>query len=187
MLPISGRKRRNPNRRIQCSALSKLLSRLLLPRASPASKPVGVGVSSSDFDVAPLVGVWRGSYTNPQTGRTGTIAFTLRAGESFALGNVVMIPKPDSLLTPEEREMVSDMPSGGRSLLKFQSIRKDGSNVTGTLAPYRSPDCDCITNTTFLGVFKDERTIEGTFTNVPSKAGSTITSGTWKVTRVKKL
>ena len=152
-----------------------------------ASKPVGVGVSSSDFDLAPLVGVWRGSYTNPQTGRTGTIAFTLRAGESFASGNVVMIPKPDSLLTPEERELLSDMPSSGRAVLKFQSVRKEGANLIGTLVPYQSPDCNCITNTTFLGVFKDAGTIEGTFTNVPSKAGSTITSGTWKVTRVKKL
>ena len=71
-----------------------------------ASKPAGIGVSSSDFDLAPLVGVWRGNYTNPQSGRTGTIAFTLRAGESFASGNVVMIPKPDSLLTPEERDRV---------------------------------------------------------------------------------
>jgi hypothetical protein len=164
-----------------------LVAALAAASVACASKPVGVGVSSSDFDLAPLVGVWRGTYTNPQTGRTGTIAFTLRAGESFASGNVVMIPKPDSLLTPEERELLSDMPSGGRSVLKFQFLRKEGTNLTGTLVPYRSPDCDCITNTTFLGVFKDERTIEGTFTNVPSKAGSTITSGTWKVTRVKKL
>ena len=152
-----------------------------------ASTPPGFGVTSSDFDVGPLVGVWRGDYTSPQTGRTGTIGFTLRAGESFAAGNVVMIPKPDSLLTPEERELFSDTPPSGRAVLKFNYLRKEGNNVTGTLDPYRAPDCDCIVNTTFYGVFKDERTLEGTFTNVPTKAGSTISTGTWKATRVKKL
>ena len=128
-----------------------LVAALVAASIACASKPAGIGVSSSDFDLAPLVGVWRGNYTNPQSGRTGTIAFTLRAGESFASGNVVMIPKPDSLLTPEERELLSDMPSSGPAVLKFQFLRKEGSNLTGTLAPYRSPDCDCITNTTFLG------------------------------------
>ena len=39
---------------------------------------------------------------NPETGRNGTIAFTLLAGESSASGNIVIIPRADSLLTPEE-------------------------------------------------------------------------------------
>ena len=164
-----------------------LVAALAASSIACASTPPGFGVTSSDFDIAPLVGVWRGDYTNPQSGRTGTIAFTLRAGESAASGNVVMIPKPDSLLTPEEREIVSDMPSTGRSLLKFRFLRKEGTNVNGILEPYRSPDCNCTMNTTFLGVFKDERTLEGTFTNVPTKSGVPITSGTWKVTRVKRL
>ncbi len=66
-------------------------------------KPPGTEISSSDFDVQPLVGVWRGDFSSAETGRTGIVAFTLRAGESSAKGNVVMIARPDSLLTPEER------------------------------------------------------------------------------------
>jgi len=152
-----------------------------------ARKPPGIALTSSDFDLKPLVGVWRGDYSNPQTGRKGTIAFSLRAGESFASGNVIMIPKPDSLLTPEERELASDVPSTGRSVIPIHFIRKEGGNLNGTLDPYRAPDCDCVVTTTFQGSFADERTIHGTFTTVPSKAGSAITSGTRRVVRVKRL
>jgi len=152
-----------------------------------ATKPPGIELTSSDFDLQPLVGVWRGTYSNPQAGRQGTIAFSLRAGESFASGNVVMIPKADSLLTPEERELVSDVASTSRSVIPIHFIRKQGGNLSGTLDPYRAPDCDCMVNTTFQGSFVDASTIQGTFTTVPSRAGSSITSGTWRVSRVKKL
>jgi len=152
-----------------------------------AGKQPGIGVSASDFDLQPLVGVWRGSYSNPLTGRNGTIGFSLRAGESFASGSVVMIPKPDSLLTEEERELLSEETPAGRTVLSIKFIRKEGGSLNGTLNPYRSPDCDCTVNTTFEGTFKDAATLVGTFTTVPSKAGAAVTSGTWQATRVKKL
>jgi hypothetical protein len=152
-----------------------------------ATRPPGTQLTSSDFDLQPLVGVWRGDYGNPQNGRRGTIGFTLRAGESAASGNVVMIPKPDSLLTPEEREVVSEMPATGRQVIPIRFIRKEGGSLTGTLNPYHSPDCDCTVSTTFQGSFVDATTIQGTFTVVPSRAGATITSGTWNVKRVKRL
>ena len=152
-----------------------------------AGKQPGIGVSASDFDLEPLVGIWRGSYSNPLTGRNGTIAFSLRAGESFASGSVVMIPRADSLLTPEERELLSEEKPSGRTVLSIKFIRKEGGSLNGTLNPYRSPDCDCTVNTTFEGTFKDAATLEGTFTTVPSRAGATVTAGTWRVARVKKL
>jgi len=164
-----------------------IIAALAASTVACATKPPGIALTSSDFDLQPLVGVWRGDYSNPQTGRRGTIAFSLRAGESFASGNVVMIPKPDSLLTAEERELASDVPSTGRSVIPIHFIRKEGGSLNGTLDPYRAPDCDCIVTTTFQGTFTDERTIQGTFTTVPSKAGTSITSGTWRVTRVKRL
>ena len=152
-----------------------------------ATTPPGIGVTSSDFDVNPLVGDWRGNYSSAETGRSGTIAFTLRAGESSASGNVVMIPRADSLLTPEERELVSNVSSPGRTVLKIHFIRKEGGNLNGTLDPYKDPDCDCTVTTTFQGTFRDARTIEGTFSTVPSVPGRGVTGGRWKVTRVKKL
>lgn len=152
-----------------------------------ATTPPGTEISSSDFDLLPLVGVWRGNFNSSQTGRAGTIAFTLRAGESSAKGNVVLIPRPDSLLTPEEREALENVASAGRAVVPITFIRKEGGSLNGTLDPYRAPDCDCMVTTTFEGTFTDASTIAGTYTTVPSKAGSSVTSGTWKVTRVKRL
>jgi len=151
------------------------------------SRNPGIELTSSDFDLNPLVGEWRGAYSSAETGRSGTIAFTLRAGEGSASGNVVMIPRADSLLTPAEREAVSNVSAPGRSVIKIHFIRKEGGNLSGTLDPYRDPDCNCPVTTTFQGTFRDARTIEGTFTTVPSTSGRNVTGGKWKVTRVKRL
>ena len=145
-----------------------------------ASKPPEIELTSSDFDLNPLVGEWRGNYTNPAAGRSGTIAFTLHAGVSSASGNVVMIPNSaDSSL--------SSPAAVARSVLKISFIRKEGSKVSGTLDPFRDPNCGCQVTTTFEGAFVDAHTIEGTFSTAPLQVGPKVTNGTWKVTRVKRL
>jgi hypothetical protein len=152
-----------------------------------ARKTPGIDVTSTDFDLAPLVGQWRGTYSSNSTGRNGTIAFTLRAGESAASGNVVMIPRPDSLLTPEEREVVENGGSNARQVLAIHFVRKVGGNVHGTLDPYRDPECGCQVITTFDGGFTNSTTIQGTFSTVPSVAGGRVSGGTWTARRVKLL
>ncbi len=144
-----------------------------------ASHPPATEVTASDFDLNPLVGEWRGEFSNPQAGRSGTIAFTLRAGESSASGKVVMIPgEPDTLATAAAM---------ARSAVNISFMRKEGNKVTGTLDPFIDPTCACRVTTNFEGTFTDARTIEGTFTTVPSQAGATVTGGKWKVTRLKRL
>jgi hypothetical protein len=146
---------------------------------SCVSRPPETEMSASDFNLDPLVGEWQGDYTNPEAGRSGTIAFTLRAGESSASGKVVMIPgKADSLASAAAM---------ARSVINIKFMRKEGNKVTGTLDPYRDPQCDCTVTTNFEGTFTDARTIEGTFTTVPSKSGSNVTGGKWKVIRRKRL
>src|SRR5690349_19050115 len=119
----------------------------------------GIELRSSDFDLEPLVGQWRGNFISTQPGRTGTIAFTLRAGESAAAGNVVLFQKPDSLLTPEEREAISNVPE--RTVLKIHFVRKEGGDVNGALDSYHDPECDCTVTTSFQGRFTNPTTIEG--------------------------
>jgi hypothetical protein len=145
-----------------------------------ASKPPEIALSSRDFDLNPLVGEWRGNYVNPEAGRSGTIAFTLHAGVSSASGNVVMIPHTaDSSL--------SSAAAVARSVLKINFIRKEGRKVSGTLDPFRDPNCGCQVTTTFEGTFTDAHTIEGSFSTAPLVVGPKVTNGTWKVTRVKRL
>jgi hypothetical protein len=152
-----------------------------------ARRTPGIEVSATDFDLNPLVGQWRGTYHSSTTGRSGTIAFTLLAGESSASGNVVMIPRSDSLLTPAEREMVNNVANPGRTVLSIHFVRKQGGSLSGNLDPYRDPDCGCQVTTTFEGSFAGSSAIEGTFSTVPSIAGGSVSGGTWKVTRVKRL
>ena len=170
------------SRAISITAFVVAVSAITCARQTP-----GIQVSSTDFDVNPLVGQWRGTYSSNATGRSGTIAFTLLAGESSASGNVVMIPRPDSLLTPEERAMLENVATPARQVLSIHFVQKQGGSVHGTLDPYRDPDCGCTVTTTFDGAFTRGPAIEGTYATVPSVAGGTVTGGTWKVTRVKKL
>ena len=150
-----------------------------------ARRTPGIELGSSDFDLNPLVGQWRGSFSSAQTGRTGTIAFNLNAGESAATGNVVMFSKPDSLLTPEERDLAANVPE--RTVLRIHFVRKEGGSVNGGLDPYRDPECDCTVTTLFTGTFTNSSTIEGSYTTVRSTPGSDIVSGKWKVVRTKRL
>jgi hypothetical protein len=143
-----------------------------------ASNAPGIAVTSSDFDVNPLLGEWHGDYKGSETGRSGTIAFTLRAGEANASGNVVMIPNANPNASGQ---------AVMREVLTIHFVRKEGGSVTGTLDPYGDPECGCQVSTTFQGTFTDARTIEGTYTTVPSKPGTGVTTGTWKVTRLRRL
>jgi hypothetical protein len=143
-----------------------------------------IELTSSDFDLNPLVGEWRGNYNSSETGRSGTIAFTLRAGDAAASGNVVMVPRGADSAAAAVAETAA---SASRQVLSIHFVRKEGGNVVGTLDPYNDPECACKVSTTFQGTFRDARTIEGTYTTVPSRPGTSVTTGQWSVTRVKRL
>src|SRR6267378_1446161 len=150
-----------------------------------ATRQPEIELTSSDFDLNPLVGEWRGNYSSTETGRNGTIAFTLRAAESAASGNVVMLPRADSSFAANHAPVDPSIPNV-REVLTIHFVRKEGSNVVGTLDPYLDPQCACQVTTTFQGAFRDRSTIEGTYRTTPV-SGSKATAGTWKVTRVKRL
>ena len=149
-----------------------------------------IPVFASDFDLSPLVGKWAGEYSSEDTGRNGTISFTLQAGESAASGDVVMIPRSQSRPnSPTENQTIVMGGSGGlaREVLKIHFVRKQSRNVTGTLETYVDPDCSCKVTTTFDGAFTDDATIGGTFTTSRVDGTGPVTSGRWRVARVKKL
>jgi hypothetical protein len=151
-----------------------------------ASRQPEIELTSSDFDLNPLVGEWRGDYSSIETGRNGTIAFTRRAAELAASGNVVMLPRADSSFEANHAPVDPSIPNT-REVLTIHFVRKEGSKVVGTLDPYRDPECACQVTTTFQGAFRDRSTIEGIYTTTPATPGAKVTSGKWKVTRVKKL
>jgi hypothetical protein len=136
-----------------------------------------IELSANNFDLTPLVGQWSGFYSSPETGRSGTIAFTLRAGESNAFGRVQMVP----------RGVDPNAANASSQTLQIHFVRKEGRSVVGTLDPYTDPDCGCRVSTTFVGAFTDSRTIEGTYATSADKNQRAPTGGNWKVTLVRRL
>jgi hypothetical protein len=140
-----------------------------------------IKISADDFDISPLIGQWSGEYANPETGRSGTVAFTLRAGQSAAFGEVMMVPNSAASAAS------SGSSAQTRTPLRINFIRKEGGGVVGTLDPYVDPECNCRVKTTFQGKFSDSATIEGTFATEGVAGGRAPTGGNWRVKRVKKL
>src|SRR5260370_38709233 len=69
--------------------VSPLLA-LALGACGASRSPVPlVGAAS---DVSALTGEWGGDYSSAESGRSGSITFTLRAAGDSAFGDVVMVP-----------------------------------------------------------------------------------------------
>ena len=130
-------------------------------------------------DVEVLAGQWSGVYSSNETGRSGSVQFSLIVGSDTATGDVLMIPNwpgPYSIsqyIPPEE-------PTRSPEVLRIKLVRVFGQQVAGQLDPYQDPDCGCEVITIFSG------RIEGTsLTGVyhSYRPDGRTTSGEWRVYR----
>src|SRR5437660_3157130 len=64
-----------------------------LAAACAAAPQTPVPLAGTVSDLAALTGHWEGAYSSVETGRSGTISFTLTASRDSAFGDVVMIPQ----------------------------------------------------------------------------------------------
>jgi hypothetical protein len=151
-----------------------------------ASRPAAVPVLGDPSDLRALAGEWEGEYSSQETGRSGSIVFTLRAGRDSAAGDVVMTPAtpPTPAVRSEGNVALPSGASAAAQVLTITFVRAAGDSVSGALAPYTSPDCACSLTTTFVGRVRGDA-IEGTFTTrgegVPGPQ-----PGRWKVTRKRR-
>ena len=164
-----------------------LTAAVLLAACSSLPTPVPVIGPTSDLNA--LVGEWGGDYSNPETGRSGSIAFNLKAGKDTAVGSVVMVPRDNKQQMPRgvpaDRPIVRTSVAAGSSEVRtIRFVRMEGSHLVGTLDTYRDPDCGCQLTTTFHGQFTDAGTITGTFTSTGSTMGHLPSSGRWTVKRI---
>jgi hypothetical protein len=143
-----------------------------------ATTPMPVPVAG---EVAALAGEWWGEYDGDVSGRSGSILFTLSAGRDTANGDVLMIPvgamqalRPMRPTAPETDERSSPQ------VLTISFVRVRDGWVSGTLDPYRSPDCSCTLVTTFTGQLDGDR-IRGTF--VTRHEDGHFETGKWNVRR----
>jgi hypothetical protein len=156
---------------------------LLAGLAGCAGKSPPVPVQASAADIGRLAGRWEGEYNSDQTGRGGSIVFTLTAGSDTAEGDVLMIPAGSN--QPIMREGTTQQPYAAPgaipSVLSIRFVDYRDGQVSGALDPYRAPDCNCVVATTFIGTVTGD-VIKGTFTirGTPSPAPVT---GEWEVHR----
>ena len=117
-------------------ALPTLLM-LALTACGAARAPVPlVGASA---DIGALTGEWAGDYSSAESGRSGSISFTLRAAGDSAFGDVVMIPSAlgHPLVPWRENAMGAGANQSPTStVLTIRFVRVERGHVGGTLDPY---------------------------------------------------
>jgi hypothetical protein len=158
-----------------------ILVALAFTAACHSAPPAPVPLAGTPGGFAALAGEWAGSYESQQTGRSGSIVFSLESGEDHAHGDVTMIPRGTN--TPLRAARVGSADNGPMpaQLLNIRFVRATGDMVSGAMEPYMDPECGCSAATTFEG-HQRGNTIDGTFTTMRSDR-TTTTSGTWTVTR----
>lgn len=164
---------------VRSPTLSVLMA-LALAACGASRSPVPVVGASSD--VSALTGDWAGEYSSAESGRSGSISFTLRSAGDSAFGDVVMIPAATGRpLTPyQQPNMAGSSQTPASTVLTIRFVRVQQGHVSGTLDPYADPQTGSRLLTTFTGELKGN-TIEGTYsTRLPS--GETQT-GRWSVQR----
>jgi hypothetical protein len=155
----------------------------LVGACTSAPPPPPVSVEANQKDLNTLAGNWSGDYFSGSTGRTGSIRFNLNAEEGAVYGTVLMFPQGrSSSMEPANRQgsASENAPRGGQPLSIRFIVIEDGV-ISGTLEPYKDPDCDCFLSTTFTGRVHGDA-IEGSFVS-HGGPGRVTQDGRWKVTR----
>jgi len=168
------------------TVLRTALLPVILVMAGCASQPnpapeTGFPVEGSAGDLRKLTGRWEGDYRSPATGRSGSIVFEFKPGD-LAYGDVLMMPRAAG--APPAAGGAADPSKQMPQVLTIRFAQAEGGAITGDLAPYRDPDCDCEVTTTFIGKFdKSGNAITGTFTSTQTRADGRRVSGDWRVSR----
>ncbi len=140
------------------------LAAAVLVLAGCAANQPSVPLVGRSADVAALAGEWTGEYSSSESGRSGSISFTLRAAADSAFGDVVMIPvgwgRP---LAPWRGETPTPAQRPMAEVLTINFVRVEQGRVNGTLAPYADPRTGERLLTTFVGALSGN-TITGTYT-----------------------
>jgi hypothetical protein len=158
-----------------------LLPVALLGACVEQPPPQAVPVYAEAEDMFVLEGEWWGQYWSAETGRSGRIRLSLEAEADRAYGDVLMLSsdREENRGTTSRPEPVP--PPSETLTIEFVRVDAETETVSGTLDPYRDPDCDCTVQTTFTGTVSRDA-IEGTFVTKGTGAYGTK-HGDWKVER----
>lgn len=155
----------------------------VLTVAACGGTPPPVPVIADQADVRLLAGEWVGEYGSAETGRAGSIIFTLDAAEDHAHGDVLMGPANRAWSDVDRSAApVRPEPTDGQ-VLSIRFVRAEGNRVSGILEPYTDPACGCLVRTEFVGRLQGD-TVAGTF-EIRHLTGGSPRTGQWRVVRVR--
>ena len=146
---------------MRLTVLSALLSTALLGACTYAGTPVPL--SGSANDVGRLAGRWDGEFWSDESGRGGTLLFTIRAGTDTALGDVVLNSgMTDPVIAADARDPQHLRHSRAPEVLRVTFVAVQGEMIRGQIEPYIAPDCKCVVVTEFLGTLAGD-TVAGRY------------------------
>ena len=159
--------------------LSFCLASLL---ASCSAMPPPIPMVGPASHVSALSGTWSGEYSSSETGRRGSIYFTLAAGSDTAFGDVQMRPGMT-------RRFSGDRERSGPQLdvpvlpvpISIAFVIAGDDSVYGALQPYEDPTSGGGLVTCFSGRLRGER-IEGLYVTRNTSTRES-TTGEWRVRR----
>jgi hypothetical protein len=157
--------------------LRALLVSLCAGVSIACASPPAIPLRGSPTAYAALVGEWDGWYRGRDAGRSGSIWFTLAAGEDHAHGDVLMTPRDLTVPYTPNRRGIESQPT---RFLTIKFVRVSDGGLQGVLEPYWDPLCHCEAVTSFHGRLEGDR-IRGTF--VTRLEGAARSEGQWEATR----
>jgi hypothetical protein len=132
-------------------------------------------------DVSALAGEWAGDYSSAESGRSGSITFTLRSAGDSAFGDVIMIPAAwGRPLRPHRQGNAAGNQAPETTVLTIRFVRVQQGHVSGRLDPYADPQTGARLLTTFAGELNGN-SIAGTYTTRLPSGDTQI--GRWSVQR----
>ncbi len=144
-----------------------------------------VQLQGAPAEIATMAGEWRGEFSSVESGRSGSIMFTVRAAGDSAFGDVLMtlaMQGGQPLIAADANTAQHLMHATSAELLRITFVHVARGEVEGRLEPYVAPDCKCVVTTTFRGtVLANGEVINGTY--VTSGAQGLHQEGRWTVRR----
>lgn len=167
---------------VRCQRLPFPTLLLVLTLSACGASRAPVPLVGQTADISALAGVWAGDYSSAESGRSGSISFTLRSAGDTAFGDVVMVPvawgRP--LMPWRDQNAAGTNQPPTSTVLTIRFVRVEHGHVSGTLDPYADPQTGARLLTRFSGELNGN-TITGTYTTqLPSGAEQT---GRWTVQR----
>ena len=163
------------------------LSATISCRMPHSGEPVPV---AGDREAASrMAGEWSGRYWSKDTGRRGSIRFTMPERADTGYGEVEMTFSPalkmaqaascpDKLIRPSEDQLDPEP----CTFLNIRVVEVEDDRVRGTLDSYWDPDCNCQAQTIFEGKISGNR-ITGTYVTRRGSTERRLVGGDWQVDR----